>query len=129
MKDVMVKIKDHYVPTDFMVLDMGKEDDVQVILGRPFLHTTSAIIYVKSGEVHFQFPKRKVRCYFNSYTNYEQPKKNKSRRHRPQKKEIIKDGWADYEGEVVRSDDVQEQEKKDPKTSETQEVRPQTDQV
>jgi hypothetical protein len=24
VKDVMVQIRDHYVPTDFMVLDMGE---------------------------------------------------------------------------------------------------------
>jgi hypothetical protein len=53
VKDVMVKIRDHYVPTDFMVLDMGEEDDVHLILGRPFLNTTSAIIYIRTGEIHF----------------------------------------------------------------------------
>jgi hypothetical protein len=49
-KDIMVKIRDHYVPFDFMVLDMGEEDDdTPIILGRPFLNTTSAIIYMRSG--------------------------------------------------------------------------------
>jgi hypothetical protein len=60
---------------------MGEEEcDPPIVLGRPFLNTTQAIIYMRSGEVHFQFPSKKVRCYFNSYTTYEQPKKNKSRR-------------------------------------------------
>jgi hypothetical protein len=49
VKDIMVNIRDHYVPIDFMILDMGDEDDVHLILGRPFLNTTSAIIYMKSG--------------------------------------------------------------------------------
>ena len=80
-KDVMVRIHDHYAPADFMVLDMGEEEyDTPIILGRPFLNTTNAIIYVGSGQVHFQFSGEKVRCYFNSYTTYEQPKKNHSRR-------------------------------------------------
>ena len=53
-KDIMVRIKDHYVPVDFIVLDMGEEEeDVPIILGRPFLNTTNAIIYVGSGQVHF----------------------------------------------------------------------------
>jgi hypothetical protein len=53
----MVKIQDHYVPTDFMVLDMGEEEiDPPIVLGRPFLNTTHAIIYMRSGEIHFQFP-------------------------------------------------------------------------
>ena len=55
-KDIMVRIQDHYVPTNFMVLDMGEEeDDVPIILGRSFLNTINTIIYVGSGQVHFQF--------------------------------------------------------------------------
>ena len=71
-KDIMVKIQDHYVPADFMILDMGEEEeDVPVILRRPFLNTTNAIIYIGSGQIHFQFSRQKVRCYFNSYITYE----------------------------------------------------------
>jgi hypothetical protein len=81
----MVNIRDHYVPTDFMILDIGDEGDVHLILGRPFLNTTSVIIYMKLGQIHFQFPIEKVCCYFNSSTSYEQPKKNRSRRHRSQR--------------------------------------------
>jgi len=34
--------------------------------------------------------------------------KTRRRRHnRNQRRQIIKDGWADYEGEVVRSEDIQ----------------------
>ena len=51
-KDVMVRIHDQFAPMDFMVLDMGEEeDDTPIILGRPFLNTTNAIIYVGSGQV------------------------------------------------------------------------------
>ena len=67
----MVKIQDHYVPADFMILDMGEEEDVPIILGRLFLNTTNTIIYVRSGQIHFQFLGQKVRRYSNSYTTYE----------------------------------------------------------
>jgi hypothetical protein len=37
-----------------MVLDMGEEEyDPPIVLGRPFLNTTWAIIYMRLGEVHF----------------------------------------------------------------------------
>jgi hypothetical protein len=53
-KDVLVQIQDHYVPADFMVLDMGAKDkETPIILGRPFLNTTNAIIFIGSGQVHF----------------------------------------------------------------------------
>jgi hypothetical protein len=54
VRDIMVKIQDHYAPVDFMVLDMGEKDDnTPIILRRPFLNTTNAIIYTRSGQVHF----------------------------------------------------------------------------
>jgi len=60
-KDIIVKIRDQEIPTDFMVLDMGVEDEVHLILGRTFHRTTSAIIYMKQGEIHLHFPREKVR--------------------------------------------------------------------
>ena len=79
----MLRIHDQFAPTDFMVLNMGEEeDDTPIILGRPFLNTTNTTIYVGSRQVHFQFPREKVHYYFNCYTTYVQPKKTRSRRRR-----------------------------------------------
>jgi hypothetical protein len=52
-KDVLVKIQDYYVPADFLVLDMPGDEDTSIILGRPFLNTTDAFIYIGSGQIHF----------------------------------------------------------------------------
>jgi hypothetical protein len=109
-KNVPVQIDDHFIPTDFLVIDMGEDEyDPLIILGRPFLSTTKAIIYIATGEVHFQFPSEKVHRYFNSnYIVDEEPKKNRTRRrhyNRTQKNQIPKDGWDDYEGEVSRYED------------------------
>ena len=107
--DVPVKIDD-FVHTDFQVIDMGEDEyDPPIILGRPFLTTVKAIIYIGTGEVHMPFPSEKVRCYFID-PNYivEDSKQVRRRRHNHnQRREIIKDGWADYEGEVIRSEDIQ----------------------
>jgi hypothetical protein len=32
---------------------MGDEQDPPIVLGRPFLNTTRAIIYIRAGEIHF----------------------------------------------------------------------------
>jgi hypothetical protein len=81
-KDVPVQIDDHFISTNFLVIDMGEDDyDPPIILGRPFLNTTKAIIYIGTGEVHFHFPSEKVRHYFNdNYMVNEDPKKNRTRR-------------------------------------------------
>jgi hypothetical protein len=106
-----------------MVLDIGEEEiDPSIVLGRPFLNTTRAIIYMRLEEIHFQFPAEKVRCYFNSYTNYEQPKKNE-RRHRSARRQgnkSTKDGWANYSGKLERSEDCQNKKDNKEKSDEPQ---------
>jgi len=49
---------------------MGEDEyNPPVILGRPFLSTIKAIIYIGTGQVHMHFPSEKVRRYFNDH-NY-----------------------------------------------------------
>ena len=104
VKDIMVKIQDYYVPTDFMILDMGeKEEDVPIILRRPFLNTTNTIIYIGSGQIYFQFLGQKVRYYFNSYTTYEQAKKIRSKR-RHRSSQHRRNQLSKNEGEVVKDE-------------------------
>jgi len=88
---------------------MGEDEyDPPIILGRLFLSTVKAIIYIGTGEVYMHFPSDKVRGYFTD-PNYivEDSKHVKKRRNRNQRREIIKDGWTDYKGKVVRSEDIQ----------------------
>jgi len=47
------------------VIDMGEDDyNPPILLGRPFLSTVKAIIYIGTREVHIHFPSEKVHCYF-----------------------------------------------------------------
>jgi len=91
---------------------MGEDEyDPPIILGRLFLSTVKAIIYIGTGGVHMHFPSEKVRRYFTD-SNYivkdsKQVRTRRRRRNRNQRRQIIKDGWVDYEGEVVRSEDIQ----------------------
>ena len=52
-RDILVKIQDNYVPVDFVILDMGANEEVPFILGRPFLNTANVVIYLGSGQIHF----------------------------------------------------------------------------
>jgi len=76
---------------------------------------------MKQGEIHFHFPREKVRCYFNSYTTLEKPKKNKNKRRHSQ---IIKKEDANQEKEVVKAQATLET-----KEEESQEVKPKTQNV
>jgi hypothetical protein len=53
MCDVLVKVRNNFVPTDFMILDMGNRDNLPLIHGRPFLNTVNACIFVASGSMDF----------------------------------------------------------------------------
>jgi len=84
---------------------MGEDEyDPPIILGRLFLSTVKTIIYIGTGEVHMHFPSDKVGRYF---TDPKQVRTRRRRRNRNQRRQIVKDGWVDYEGEVVRSQHIQ----------------------
>jgi hypothetical protein len=52
-KNILVKIREFFVPVDFVVLDMHLDSKVSLILGRTFLSTTNAHIDVGKGEIKF----------------------------------------------------------------------------
>jgi hypothetical protein len=47
--DVPVKVERHFIPVDFVVLEMGEREKPPLILGRPFLKTVGATINVGKG--------------------------------------------------------------------------------
>ena len=49
IEDVLVKVDKFIYPVDFVVLDMGDDNEVPLILGRPFLATGRALIDVEAG--------------------------------------------------------------------------------
>nr|XP_034591795.1 uncharacterized protein LOC117853587 [Setaria viridis] len=52
-KDVPVNIGNHFVPVNFVILEMGEGAKSLLILGRPFLKTAKAKIDVGKGEIKF----------------------------------------------------------------------------
>jgi hypothetical protein len=47
--DLLVRVRDAYVPANFVVLNMGISRDAPLILGHPFLNSANACTYVASG--------------------------------------------------------------------------------
>jgi len=87
------------------------EYDPPTILERPFLSTVKAIFYIGTREVHMHFPSEKVRHYFNDYNYIVEDSKQimmrRRRRNQNQRRQIIKDRWADYKGNIIMYDDIQ----------------------
>ena len=82
VKDVMVRIQEYYIPVDFLVLDMQGDDEIPILLGRPFLYIAKANIYIGSGHILFNLPVGKVRCQYRTLCNREQTRKERNRRRR-----------------------------------------------
>ncbi|MCI01706.1 hypothetical protein A2U01_0022733, partial [Trifolium medium] len=51
IKDVLVKIKDLVFPVDFVIVDIEEDADIPIILGRPFLATSRALIDMEKEEL------------------------------------------------------------------------------
>ncbi|XP_060962021.1 uncharacterized protein LOC115722590 [Cannabis sativa] len=51
IENVLVKVDKFMFPADFIVLDMEEDNNVPIILGRPFLATGKALIDVQKGEL------------------------------------------------------------------------------
>jgi hypothetical protein len=48
-----------YIPVDFVVLETGGDKRAPIILGRPFLNTAKAIIYMNSAKFYFTIKDKK----------------------------------------------------------------------
>ena len=50
-ENIPVKIRNFFIPVDFVILDMEVNTKTPLILGRPFLSTANAHIDVGAGEI------------------------------------------------------------------------------
>nr|XP_016477135.1 PREDICTED: uncharacterized protein LOC107798631 [Nicotiana tabacum] len=50
LDDVLVQVGKFVFPTDFVILDCGIDDEIPIILGRPFFATRRALIDCETGE-------------------------------------------------------------------------------
>jgi hypothetical protein len=67
-EDVPVKIRDFFIPVDFMVLDMDTGKETLLILGHPFLSTAGANIDVGTGSIYFHINGKEEKFEFQPRT-------------------------------------------------------------
>ena len=64
-EDVPVQVTNNcLILTDFVVLEMPEDDNMSIILGRPFLNTEGAVIDCNKGKVTFNVDDREHTVYF-----------------------------------------------------------------
>ncbi|CAM8962659.1 unnamed protein product [Rhodiola kirilowii] len=63
LKDVPVKVKNIYIPVDFIVLEISEDIDIPIILGRPFLYTAKVVIDMDRGSIALRVGSERVVFY------------------------------------------------------------------
>ena len=61
-EDIIVMLKDCHVHVDLYVIDMPKDAHVPIILGRPLLRTSGAIIICKKVILNLLCPIERLSC-------------------------------------------------------------------
>nr|XP_016464339.1 PREDICTED: uncharacterized protein LOC107787306 [Nicotiana tabacum] len=72
IEEVLVRVGKFILPADFIVLDYEADEEVPIILGRPFLATGGAIIDVRAGKLKMRVDD--VEVTFNVYKALKIPK-------------------------------------------------------
>ncbi|XP_024023283.1 uncharacterized protein LOC112092155 [Morus notabilis] len=60
IEDVLIKVDKFIFPADFIVLDIEEDEEILIILGRPFLATGQALIDVQKGELRLRVQEEEV---------------------------------------------------------------------
>jgi hypothetical protein len=92
-----------YVSADFVVIETGGDEKSPIILGRPFLNTTGAIIYANTAKIYFNIKGKRETFFFKDKVlqfpahpqhSYEPRKKNnrrnKNKNRKPQQMESMR---------------------------------------
>jgi len=53
LKNLCVRVGTLYSPADFVVIEIGNDERAPVILGRPFLNISGAVIYASAAKISF----------------------------------------------------------------------------
>ncbi|PON51069.1 Aspartic peptidase domain containing protein [Parasponia andersonii] len=73
IEDVLVKVDKFIFPADFIVLDMEEDQEILIILGRPFLATRRTLIDVQKGQLILRVQEEQVT--FNVFKAMKYPTK------------------------------------------------------
>jgi len=59
LKNLYVRVGTLYAPADFVVIETDTDERAPIILGRPFLNTSGAVIYASAAKISFYIKGKK----------------------------------------------------------------------
>jgi len=88
LKNLCIGVGTLYAPADFVVIETGTDERAPIILGRPLLNTSGAVIYASSVKISFYIKGSKETFSFKNKTTQiseqsrHEPRKSTNRRNR-----------------------------------------------
>jgi hypothetical protein len=67
LEDAIIRVGQSYVLVDFVVVKTGGDERAPIILGRPFVCTTNAIIYAEHAKIVFTIKDKKEKLSFKNH--------------------------------------------------------------
>ncbi|XP_023752484.1 uncharacterized protein LOC111900829 [Lactuca sativa] len=74
IKDLLVKVGKFIFPVDFEVLDMKEDEDLPIILGRPFLSTTRALFDIHDSKLTLHVEDEEITFEMSPKVSHEKPR-------------------------------------------------------
>ena len=90
LKNLYIRVGTLYAPADFVVIETGTYERAPIILGRPFLNTSGAVIYASTAKISIYIKGRKETFSFKNKTTQisehsrHEPRKGTNRRKQEQ---------------------------------------------
>jgi len=95
LKNLCVRVGTLYAPADFVVIETGNDERAHVILGRPFLNTSGAVIYTSAAKISFYIKGRKEMFSFKNKTTQIPEQSRHEPRKRTNRKNRNKQVWTE----------------------------------
>jgi len=68
LKNLYIRVGTLYAPADFVVIETDTDERAPIILGRAFLNTSGAVIYVSAAKISFYIKGTKETFFFKNKT-------------------------------------------------------------
>jgi len=87
LKNLYVRVGTLYAPADFVVIETDTDERAPIILGRPILNTSGAVIYASAAKISFYIKGKETFSFENKITQISEqsrhePRKRTNRRNR-----------------------------------------------
>ncbi|XP_016199660.1 uncharacterized protein LOC107640668 [Arachis ipaensis] len=110
VENLLVKVGEFIFPADFVILDTEEEENNSIILGRPFLATTRAIIDVVKGEMIFRVHNEQM--VINVFKSMQHPPEQENyMKEEEVEEELLEDDNQEEQGEEVVEISIEDNEK------------------